>query len=82
MIKKNHRFNKKTKFGKLPVFNNNKKKLIKIPELNTRNISQTEKRWKSIVNLNCKSSEFNNINGIACKDHLDGWLYLFSDLVL
>ena len=63
MIKKNHRFNKKTKFGKLPVFNNNKK-LIKIPELNTRNVSQTEKRWKSIVNLNCKSSEFNNINGI------------------
>ena len=62
MIKKNHNFNKNTKFGRLPVVD--KKKIIMMSPKKKRLISQTEKRWKSIVNLNCKSAEFNDINGI------------------
>ena len=54
MIKKKHKFNKKTMFGRERIDT----------KLDIPMISHGEKRWKSIVNLNCKSGEFNDINGI------------------
>jgi|TARA_B110001452_G_scaffold178672_2_gene149905 hypothetical protein len=58
MIKKKDRFNKKTKFGRDPVV----PKTNILETLNT--FKPKKKKWKSIINLSCKSAEFNDINGI------------------
>ena len=61
MIKKNHKFNKNTKFGREPVLD---KDMIRMISQKKKRLKSSGKKWNSTENLNCKSSEFNDINGI------------------
>lgn len=61
MIKKNYKFNKKTKFGRDEVVNRD---IIRMISKKKKRLKSSGKDWDSTVNLNCRSAEFNDIHGI------------------